>query len=414
MSAPIAALAPFAVRSFRFQWPADLATSWGFEMENLILGWYVLVETRSVFMLTVFASLAYLGTLLAPFFGVMGDRIGHRNVLSAMRCLYTALSGLLMILAFTGTLSPTYVLVIAAMNGLVRPSDIGMRNALIGITIPAPQLVGAMGIQRITQDSARVAGALSGAGMVAVLGMGAAYAVVVGLYSLSVVLTRQAAGVRAPRAATETTRASPWRDLKEGIAYVWTTPHLLAVMALAFLLNGTAFPLFNSLMPYVAKEVYRADQETLGIMVACGALGALSGSIALSRHGGAFRPARLMIFCAAAWYAMLAVFAQIEHPHIGVLVLFLAGIAQSTGLVPMSAILLRGAEPQFRGRVMGIRMLALYANLPALLLAGPLISRFGYPATATLYCTIGLAVTAFIALRWRSSLWGVDAPSNAR
>jgi hypothetical protein len=31
----------FAVRSFRFQWSADLATSWGFEMEALILGWYI-------------------------------------------------------------------------------------------------------------------------------------------------------------------------------------------------------------------------------------------------------------------------------------------------------------------------------------------------------------------------------------
>src|SRR3546814_4799872 len=40
-------LAPFHVRSFRFQWPADLSTSWAFEMETIILGWYVLVETRS-------------------------------------------------------------------------------------------------------------------------------------------------------------------------------------------------------------------------------------------------------------------------------------------------------------------------------------------------------------------------------
>ncbi|MBN8897571.1 MAG: hypothetical protein J0H35_05190, partial [Rhodospirillales bacterium] len=42
-----ALLAPFAVRSFRFQFPADLLTSWGVEMETLILGWYILVETNS-------------------------------------------------------------------------------------------------------------------------------------------------------------------------------------------------------------------------------------------------------------------------------------------------------------------------------------------------------------------------------
>jgi hypothetical protein len=51
------ALAPFRIRNYRFQWPADLLTSWAFEMETLILGWYVLVETGSVLLLTLFADL---------------------------------------------------------------------------------------------------------------------------------------------------------------------------------------------------------------------------------------------------------------------------------------------------------------------------------------------------------------------
>ena len=51
------ALAPFSVRSYRYQWPADLAASWAFEMEVLILGWFVLVESGSVFLLVVYGSL---------------------------------------------------------------------------------------------------------------------------------------------------------------------------------------------------------------------------------------------------------------------------------------------------------------------------------------------------------------------
>ena len=31
-----------------FQFPADMLTSWGIEMEVLILGWYILTETGSV------------------------------------------------------------------------------------------------------------------------------------------------------------------------------------------------------------------------------------------------------------------------------------------------------------------------------------------------------------------------------
>src|SRR5260221_13169367 len=73
----LGALAPFRVRSYRYQWPADLLTSWAFEMETLILGWYMLVETHSVGMLTVFGALLYGGTLISPLVGVLSDRVGY-------------------------------------------------------------------------------------------------------------------------------------------------------------------------------------------------------------------------------------------------------------------------------------------------------------------------------------------------
>src|ERR1051325_3962947 len=103
-----AMLAPFQVRSFRFHLTADLATSWGIEMENLVLGWYILVETGSVLALTLFWALQYLGTLLAPLFGLMGDRLGQRVVICAMRACYSALSGIMAVLALSGTLRPGY------------------------------------------------------------------------------------------------------------------------------------------------------------------------------------------------------------------------------------------------------------------------------------------------------------------
>ena len=413
------ALAPFSVRAFRFQWPADLATSWAFEMETLILGWYVLVETRSVFMLTVFASLLYIGTLLAPMFGVMGDRIGHRNLLSAMRSVYATCAITLMTFTFLGILEPGLVLAVTAIVGLVRPSDIGMRAALVGETMPPDRLVGALGIQRTTQDSARIAGALTGAGLVATLGMGPAYIVVSCFYVISILLTLKAGSARVERhptvaGASTPARVSPWRDLKEGVGYVWHTPHLRAAMLLAFLLNLTAFPLFNNLLPVVAKDVYLSDQTTLGYMVAGAASGALTGSIVLSRFAHRVPPARMMIVFSMAWYAMLLVFARAPDPAIGIPVLVLTGFVQSLAMVPGTAMLLRNSDEQFRGRIMGIRMLALYGNLPGLLLSAPLIANIGYPNTATLYCAIGILFTVIIAARWRAQLWRLDAPANRR
>jgi hypothetical protein len=52
--------------------------------------------------------------------------------------------------------------------------------------------------------------------------------------------------------------------------------------------------------------------------------------------------------------------------------------------------------------------------MPGLLLAGPLITHFGYRATASLYCGTGLAVAILIAWRWRAHLWLRNAPANTR
>ncbi len=59
----------FRVRRFRGQWPADLLTFWAFEMEGVILGWFVLVVAESGLKLAVFDSLQFLGALISPLLG---------------------------------------------------------------------------------------------------------------------------------------------------------------------------------------------------------------------------------------------------------------------------------------------------------------------------------------------------------
>ncbi|QQS10823.1 MAG: MFS transporter [Rhodospirillales bacterium] len=409
----VPALAPFGVRSFRFQWPADLATSWAFEMETLILGWYMLVETGSVVVLAVFGSLQFLGTLAAPMFGVAGDRIGHRNLLCLMRAAYLALAATLAVLFISGAATPVTVFVVALLAGTVRPSDLLMRNVLVGETMPPDLLMRAMGVSRTTMDSARVAGALAGAGLVATMGMGPAYIAICAFYALSLALTLGVAGgaARAPAAAP---RVSPLRDLRDGLAYIWATPPLRAAMYLAFLVNLTAFPLTGALLAHVAKDVYHLDQTGLGWLVASFATGALLGSVALSVRGATIRPARVMLVSTALWFAATIAFAHAGGPLAGCATLLAAGLVQSLSMVPMAVMLLRVVPPAMRGRVMGVRMLAVYGYPLGLLAAGPLIQRFGFSATATAYCAIGLAFTLVIALRWRHALWRVDATANGR
>jgi predicted MFS family arabinose efflux permease len=411
------ALAPFGIRNYRFQWPADLLTSWAFEMEMIILGWYVLVETGSVLLLTLFASLNYVGTLIAPMFGVVGDRIGHRDLLAMMRATYAVLAGTLMTLALTGTLNSLYVLIIVAIMGLVRPSDLGVRGALVANIMPPDQLIGAISLSRTTMDTARIAGALSGAGLFAALGMGPAYVAIVSLYVVSTLLTLCVVAPSRPHPVDELAgdalRRSPIRDLKEGVAYVWTTPRMRAAMWIAFLANLTAYPLSNGLLPYIAREIYRTNQTGLGYLSASFAVGSLVGSIALSLIGG-IRVARLMIGATVMWYATLLVFVQMQTVPAAIACLMVAGFSQSLTMISIAVILMRTASEHFRGRVMGVRMLVIYSLPLGLLAAGSLIDAIGFPATGTLYAAAGLALMLAIVLHWRADLWHVHAPANAK
>lgn len=412
--ARVPALAPFRIRSFRFQWPSDLLASWAFEMETVILGWFVLVVTDSVLALAVFGSLQFLGTLISPLFGMAGDRIGNRSVLLLMRLTYLVLASCLMVLFLTDLASPVLVFALATIMGLVRPSDITLRNLIVGETMPSDYLMRAMGVSRTTADSARVVGALSGAALVAALGSGKAYIAVCGVYALCLALTF-GVGIRRLRVLGENeVMLSPLRALREGFAYVWSTPVVRSVMLLAFLVNFAAYPLVGSLLAYVAKDVYGLDQTGLGWLIASFAGGALAGSITISMYGAHVRPARIMLVCIVIWLLLNLAFSWTKTPLAGEAVLFVAGFAQSFCMIPMAVILLRVTNPALRGCVMGVRMLAVYGLPMGLLLSGPIVERAGFAVTGTLYSALGIVFTLAIGFYWRAELWDRAAPVNER
>ena len=404
-------LAAFRIRSFRFQWPADLLTSWAFEMETLILSWYVMVNTGSVLWLTAFGSLQYIGTLAAPMFGVLGDRLGSRAMLCAMRASYAMFAALLTVLGLAGLLSPPWVLVIATLAGIVRPNDQVMRNALIGETIPPEHLIGALGMSRASQDSARVAGALAGAGLSAVLGVGYAFVFVTLFYVASFSLTLGVArGSAVPdpaamRASVLMSRPSRYRDLKDGLVHVATTPMLLAAMVLAFLINLCAYPVTSGLLPYVAERIFFVDARGLGWLVASFSFGGLLGSIVIVVTGGPRRPERSMLVHAALWYVLLLAFGHARSLSLALTLLVLAGFVQSVAMISLMGALLQAADSRFRTRVMGVRTLAVYGMPLGLMGAGVLIERVGYSLTVSVCCAVGLVSTLLIGIRWRGSMW---------
>jgi MFS family permease len=409
----VSALAPFRVRSFRFQWPADLATSWAFEMEALILGWYVLATTGSVQLLVVVGALAWLGSIFSPFFGIAGDRIGVRALLCITRGTYALLAATLATLTLSGLLAPWHVIVIAAIAGLMRPSDMVMRHVLVGQTMRPETLMGALAISRTTSDTARIAGALAGTGGVALIGMGPAYVAVAGIYVCAFLLSLGVAASPPRKPEANPAADKVFANLRQGVHYVWEKPDLLGAFSMAFLVNLLAYPFFLGLLPYVAKDVYGIGQSGLGYLAGAFATGALAGSLVVGANRVPLRAARVMLFSGALWFVAILLFGQIRSVGVGLALLFVVGFVQSFCLTPLAAVMLRASSDEMRGRVMGIRMLAIWGLPLGLVAAGPIIVALGFSATTLIYAGLGLAATIAIGWRWQRALWLRSAPANA-
>jgi hypothetical protein len=283
-----------------------------------------------------------------------------------------------------------------------------MRNTLIGATIPAGDLMGALGLSRATADSARIFGALAGATLASALSLGHTYLFVTAFYLVSLALTLGMSRARPEPGAPArpgSALARTGRDLRAGLVHVARTPTLLAMVLLAFLINLTAYPTTNGLLPYVAQRIYQTDATGLGWLVASYATGGLLASIATVLTTGARHPERATVVAVVAWYLALLIFGHMASLGLGLVALVLAGFAQNVAVIGIAGTLLARAEPAFRGRVMGVRTLAIYGLPLGLLIAGVLIDRLGFPWTNTLFALIGLMLTGWIGFHWRDALW---------
>ena len=381
-------------------------------MEALILGWYVLAATGSVQQLVLFGALAWAGTLFSPFFGIAGDRVGVRTLLCVTRGIYAVLAAALMLLTLSGTLAMWHVFSIAAIAGLLKPSDMAMRHVLVGQTMRPDMLMGALGISRTTSDTARIAGALAGTGGVALIGMGPAYAVVAAVYFAALLLSLGVAGP-VQHAAEKVAQVNPLAGLMQAVRYVGGKPDLLGALGVAFLVNLLAFPFVLGLLPYVAKDVYDIGQTGHGYLAAAFATGALAGSMLVGSNRLPLRAGRAMLWGAAAWFMAILLFGQNRSLGPGLALLFAAGFMQSLCLTPLAGVMLRSSSEEMRGRVMGLRMLAIWGLPLGLLAAGPLIAHLGYSASTVIYGGLGLAATLAIGYYWRQALWHRSAVANS-
>jgi MFS transporter, DHA3 family, macrolide efflux protein len=174
-------------------------------------------------------------------------------------------------------------------------------------------------------------------------------------------------------------KVSLWGDMLAGLRYVWSWPGLLAICALAMVINFLLMPAF-ALLPILVSKHFRAEALQLGWLESAFGAGIIAGGVLLSAWGGfKRRMSTSMLGVAGTGLGVLLVgLAPAQGMGVALAGMLLAGVAMPIANGPLFAVVQGTVDPAMLGRVMTLIGAATSAAAPlGVALAGPLADAIG-------------------------------------
>jgi predicted MFS family arabinose efflux permease len=402
----LSGLSPFAAlraRDYRFIISAQVFSLWAMEMEALVLAWFVLADTGSPLQLGLLGAARFGGIFLSPIYGAVVDRFDRRSILIAVRGYNLLLAIGFTILVLTGSLQVWHAYVFVSIGSVGRMLGVVANDALTADAVDQSTLSSAMGLMRASLDISRVLGSLLGGVMLASIGLGTAYVTVTFLYATAAALAFAISIRSVPGARDGGTYLS---QITGGIAYIRGKSLIAALIFYVFLTEFTVFPLVNDLMLVVARDLHGLDADGAGIMRAVASGGALTGSILAGGFRNTLRPGRSLIVATIIWHLLTLAIAPSPSYGLTLGLFFAWGMFGGVAFVMLMVGLLAETPGPFRGRVLGLRGLAIFGLPAGLVLGGWLAETFSVETMLIVHGALGLGLVALAYLIW-PALWSM-------
>jgi MFS family permease len=378
--------AALRVPNFRIYLSAHAVASTGTWMQNIALEWLVLELSGSPAAVGIAMACQFLPMLLIGMYGgVIADRYPKRAVLMVTQTLNGLLSGALAVLTITGHVRVEHVYLFALAAGLVFVVDNPTRQVFVNEVVPGQYVRNAIALNAAVFQTSRLIGPAVAAVMIATVGSGWAFAANAASYLAPL------AGLLLIRSAdllpTPAVGRAPGQ-LRSALRYVAARPHVAWTIVLVGVVGtfGLKFPVVLTAM---ADETFAGGPELYGLFNVVLAVGSVAG--ALVAGGRTHTRLRTIVLAGAAFGA--AQFAAAMAPGLGV---FLAALV-AMGVVNLAFQAMANSsvqswvDPEVRGRVMGLYMLAFVGGTP---LGGPVIGW----VTDAFGARVGMAVCGLVPL----------------
>jgi MFS family permease len=202
-----------------------------------------------------------------------------------------------------------------------------------------------------------------------------------------------------PPHPVEAKRSTALANLKEGFAYVWSTPAVLALMILAYVPRVFAVP-YQTLMPVFQKDVLHVGPGALGLLMAAPGIGAVIAVLTMASLGSRIqRQGNLLVASIVVLGTFLIFFSQITWLPLALVTLIIVGMFQMFFLASTATMLQLIVPDELRGRVLSLYMLDRGFMPLGALFAGTSAHFIGAPNTVATMGAIVILLTLFVA--WR-------------
>ncbi len=341
-------------RDYLYMWGASLsagAAAWALIVGR---GWLIYEMTDSALLIGVVTFAAMIPRVaITPFTGYLSDRFERKAVLALMFGASATQNLVLAALVAFGWIEVWHLIALSFVDGSARAAQMPAGQALLPNLVPRSLILNAIALNQAAVNGSRMLGPAAIAPLLTItdgVNAGSAFFVCSGFYAASVFLTLRIKTV-------STGKIDPslgfTRNILEGLVYVYRTPSLRAIMLLALFHCGLTMS-FESLLPIISHEQFRAEGAGFSyLMVGIGA-GAIVTAIAMARIRSETTKGRLFLHLGVLSGVTPALLAISPNMPIAVLAAATMGATQA-GFMTLTHTMIQSITVDgIRGRVGGV------------------------------------------------------------
>ncbi len=405
-----AAFAPLREPEFRRYYLGQLVSVLGTWMQTIALPWMAYRISGSAFTVGLVAFCGSIGQmLLPPIAGVLGDYVNKRKLLIGLYCVQAIPSVILAILAFTNRMEIWHLMLLATLYGLCAGVEMPIRWASFSEMLKDKSLLpNAIALNAAALNAGRVLGPAIGGALIAWVGEAICFAINAISFSAVVV---QLARAKWGAVKARTQKIDIWESFKEGGRAAFNDPvvrrALMTVTAVSFALGN-----YSTVLPVFAKEVLKGDAQTLGALLSCMGIGALSSTLYLATRKGRGLP-DLIVFASITGGVCYLLLGLTRSLSLAPLLMIGVGMGMILTFSAINTMIQLHVDPARRARVMGFYSWAVAGIAPlSAFCAGSVTDKFGAPTTIIIAGCLSIAAgIAFHYLRRRNEPFTPQSPT---